>query len=109
MRVLIVYESAELSKMPAAQQAVIFSKTVRDYLNAKCVIGADNKTREWRMWDKDVATDNEGKVWQDAMKRERKSVPWLIISSPEKGGGFEGPLPASVSAFMELIKKYGGE
>ena len=105
-RVLVVYETADLTKMPAAQQNVLFTKVVRDYLNEKCIAGADGKTKEWRMWDKDVATQGETKLWQDAMKRSRKSIPWIVISTGKTG--YEGPLPADVPAAMELLKKFGG-
>lgn len=70
-RTLIIYESAELGKMPATQNSILYTKEVRDYLNSKTVKGADGKTGEWRIWDKDVDTSNESKLWQDAMKRAR--------------------------------------
>jgi hypothetical protein len=103
-RVLIVYESAELTKMPSAQQSVLYAKSVRDYLNAKCVVGPDGKTREWRIWDADVDTSAESKIWQGAMKRPRKSLPWVLISNGKTG--FEGALPADTTKAMELFKKY---
>lgn len=108
LRVLIVYETAELSKMPAEQRNVLYSKTVRDYLNSKCPAGADGRTREWRIWDKDVATDGESKLWQDAMSRPKRATPWILISNSPKGG-FEGPLPKTVDETLALIKRYGGE
>lgn len=105
LHVLIVYETAELSKLAKEQELILYSQTVRDYLNAKCpAVGA---TKEWRFWDKDVTTAAESKLWQDAMKRERKSVPWIIVSNPQKGGGFEGALPATVDETMTLLKKFG--
>lgn len=107
LRVLIVYESKDLGKMPAAQQNVLYSKTVRDYLTAKCVAGTDGKTKEWRIWDADADTSAEGKLWQDVMKRERKALPWVVISNPGKGG-FEGPLPENADKFLDLVKKYEG-
>jgi hypothetical protein len=106
-RVLIVYESADLPKLTAGQQAILYGKRLRDYLNAKCVVGADGKTREWRMWDADTATDGEAKHWQEAMKRPRKSLPALIISDGKTG--WEGPLPASVDETLALLRKFGGE
>lgn len=103
-RVLILYESADATKMPAKQQDIIFGRAVRDYLNAACEVGPDGKTKDWRIWDKDVATDGEAQVWKDAMKRERKSIPWLIVGG--KGGGYEGPLPATTEEFLALVKKH---
>lgn len=106
-RVLIVYESADLAKMPAAQQLILFSKAPRDLLNQKCVVGPDGKTKEWRIWDKDSDVTNEPKVWQDVFKRPRSQVPWVVISSGTTG--YEGPLPANVADFTTLLGKYGAK
>ena len=103
-RVLIVYESADLPKMPAAQQEILFGQKVRDYLRDKCVTGADGKTKEFRIWDKDIAVEGDAKHWQDAMARKRDEHPWLIISNGKTG--YEGKLPADENAFIELAKKY---
>lgn len=105
-RVLIVYESAELGKLSPVQYNVLFAKKVRDYLNEKCVPGPDGKTREWRIYDKDVDVSGESKIWQGAMKRSRSQVPWILISTGR--GGYEGPLPGSVAETLELLKKFGG-
>jgi len=104
-RVLILYESADQTKMPAAQQSILFSKTVRDYLNSHCAAGP--KVKDWRIWDKDVDPSGEAKLWQDVMKRPRVGVPWIVVSNGKSG--FEGPLPANVGDTMALLKKYGGE
>lgn len=107
LHVLIVYESAQATEMPAAQQAILYSARVRDHLNTVCVPGPDGRTKQWRIYDKDIDVSAENKVWQDAMNRERKSVPWVVISNHPKGG-YEGPLPANVNEFFDLLKKYGG-
>ena len=106
-RVLMVYESSALAKMPISQQGVLYSKTVRDYLNTKCALGPDQKSRDWRCWDKDVDTSNETKLWQEAMKRPRKSVPWIVISDGKTGT--EQELPIDIETTMRLLRKYGGE
>lgn len=105
-RVLIIYESADLPKYPAGTTAAMYSRKVREYMNNKCVKGTDGKTAEWRVWDKDVDTTNEAKHWQDAMKRERKSLPWVIISDGKTG--YEGPMPDGEAGLLDLVKKYGG-
>ena len=99
LNVLIVYESAELSKLPAAQWLVLFSQPFRDWLDSTC--------KDWRIYDKDVSTANESKTWQDAMKLPRQQTPWLIISNPAKGG-YQGPLPGTVDETKALIAKYAG-
>ena len=106
MKVLIVYETADLPKMPAAQSVALRAKVVWDYLDAKCVAGPDGKTKQWRIWDKDVDTRNESKLWQDAFARKRASVPWIVIGTER--AGYEGPLPENTDKVLELLKKYGG-
>ncbi len=107
LHVLVVYESADLSKYPSGQQAAIYAKSVRDYLNATCPAGPDGKTRQWRMWDKDTDATEEQKLWQDALKRARTQTPWVIVSNGTTG--FEGPLPASADEMLALLKRYGGK
>lgn len=105
-RVLIVYES--MATLPMNQHGIIYGKSVRDYLNAKCDVGPDGKTKEWRIFDKDVDASSDSALWAAAMKRPRASVPWLIISNHPRGG-YEGPLPDNVADTLTLLKKYGGE
>jgi len=103
LRVLIVEETAERSKLPPAQAAELTSGIVFDYLNEKCTDEASGK-KAWRIFDKDTPLENETKYWQDAMARKRTSLPWLIVSNGRKG--FEGPLPPSVDELLDLLKKY---
>lgn len=105
-RVLMVVESADLSKLPAAQVAVLTAADVRAYLNAKCAVGPNGVNREWRQWDKDVVTANEAPHWQAAMARPRQSLPWIVISTGT--AGYEGPLPATVAETLTLLKRFGG-
>lgn len=105
-RVLIVYESSELATMPRAQLVSLYAQQVRDYLAAHCVKGPDGRTAEWRVWDQNVSTANEAKLWQDAMARKRDKLPWIVISTGKTG--YEGPLPADTAGTLELLRKYGG-
>lgn len=104
LRVLVIYDSATLPQMPPAQQSILYAQKMRDFLNAKCVVGADGKTHEWRMWPQDIATGGEAALWQTAMKRPHAPLPWLLVSNGK--AGFEGPLPATVDEAMALIQKY---
>jgi hypothetical protein len=105
-RVLIVEDSTNRTKLPPAQQAVLFAKPIRDYLDAKCVVGADGKTHEWRIWDQGTDAGADGEPWASALKRTRQSLPSILISDGKTG--FEGPLPATVAETLALLKKYGG-
>lgn len=104
MRVLIVEETANRSKLPAAQSAILTSAQVTDYLDEHCA-KEKNGSPAWRVFDKDTDLINEAKFWQDAMQRKRDSLPWIIVSK-SPGRGFEGPLPANVTNTLELLKKY---
>ena len=68
----MVEDTKNRIKLPKEQLAILFDKKVRDYLQSKCVTEPDNKTKGWRIWDKDVDATNDLKVWQEAMKRPRE-------------------------------------
>lgn len=104
LKVLVVFAEDKQNQLPAGQQAVLYGKEMRDYLNNKCVAGPDGKTKEFRIWDKDTDATGESKQWQDAFKRNRANLPWLVISNGKTG--FEGPLPKTVSETIELIKRF---
>ena len=106
LRVLVVFETADAAKLTAGQQQAIYSKATRDLLNANCVVGPDGKTREWRIFDQNVDASADSKTWADAMKRPRKSVPWLIVSNGTSG--FEGPL-VDDKQVADLVAKFGGK
>lgn len=106
-RALIVYETADLSKLPRAQHAVLFSKAIRDYLNAKCVLEADGKTRGWRIFDKDVDATGDTRGWAELLRRPRQSVPWLVLTDAAGAVLHEGPLPADVEQTLTLLRKWG--
>jgi hypothetical protein len=103
-RVMIVYETKDLGIYPGPQNAIFFSNKVRTYLDTKCVVGPDGKTREWRQYDKDVDMKNESQLWKDAFARPRGKLPWIVVSNGKTG--FEGPLPADVDSTIRLLDKY---
>lgn len=106
LRVLILYEAPGLHKLPKGQYAALFSRTLQQYLDTVCTADAQTPSRKaW--WVLDVADSrnaNLAKPWQDALKRERKSLPWLIVSDGVTG--HEGPLPADEDAIKKRIAKY---
>ena len=105
-RVVIVYDSENEAKMPAAQQSILYSTDVRKYLNDKCVVEPSGK-RGYGIWDSKADVSAYGKTYVDAMARPRKGLPWLIVSNGK--AGYEGPLPATVAETLNLLRKYGGE
>lgn len=101
-RVMVIYETQQLTP---GLNAIIKSKALWDYLDATCA--KDGSTPARRFYDKDVPPGTDSFKWeQEAFARPRKSVPWLIVSNGVSG--FEGPLPATVEATLELLKKFGG-
>lgn len=102
--VLIVYETADLHKMPEAQRQILTGQEMRKYLDQKC--GPDKSVsassgRAWRMWDQNQALDGEAKFWKDAMARPRASVPWIWANGRRV---HEGPLPANTGDTINLLK-----
>jgi len=108
LRVLIIYESSEVTKYPQAQQAIISGAPFRKFLDTSCVIGPDGKSPERRIYDKDADTSAEDPKWGKAMERAKKTsgfkTPWILVSNGKTG--YEGPLPENVEKATELIKKY---
>lgn len=102
LRVLIVYETAELTKIPRDQLAILYDQTFRDWLSGLVVKGPDTRTPEWRVYDKDAVVTEP--VWQAALARPRKQVPWLVVSNGKTG--WEGPLPATVADTRAIIQRY---
>jgi hypothetical protein len=102
-RLLVVYESDPATSKPKLTQeqgAILTGAAVRQLLSTRCV--KDSKgAPEFRFFDEDADMANAAKHWQDAMKRPRRSLPWLIVSDGIEG--WEGPLPETVAKFTELI------
>lgn len=99
LRVLVVYEQSTPDRPLSNEMgAIIVGTKVRDYLDKAC-----GKTG-YRFYDKDTPMANESKIFVDAMARPRKSIPWVLIGNGKTG--YEGPLPETEAAFLELVKKY---
>jgi hypothetical protein len=105
-RFLVVYDSVNLAKLPAAQIDILTSPEIENYARAHCAKGADGKTPERRFFPSDADVSKEPAVWQNALKLPRQSLPWIVISDGKTG--FSGPLPANVPDTLNLLKRYGG-
>jgi hypothetical protein len=106
LHVLIVYDAKGESALSAAQRAVLYDSALRSYLNQKCPVGPVANQHEWWIVPEGTDFSQLPKKWQDAYARPRKSLPWILVSNPQGGGGFEGPLPADADATLNLIKQY---
>ena len=110
LRVLVLYESGDLSSYPAGQQGVLRGKSVRDWLNAHCV-ASKSGVPEWAMWDKDVDSSAAAPYWRDthawckSQQNPGFKTPWITL---RKGGSwYSGPLPGTIDEMLALLNKYG--
>lgn len=102
-RVLIVYDPATLTD---AQDGIIAGKAVRDYLQAKCVVGADGKTKDFWIIQTGSDTASAPKWIGDAVQQRPDRKTFMLISDGAKG--YDGPVPASADAALAELKKVGG-
>jgi hypothetical protein len=111
LRVLLVYETAELAKMAKSQRDILYSVApggVRAYLETKCVAGPDGKTKEYRIWDKDLDITTASAEWK-AARAAAKGVPGIVVLSGQTNAVLHaGPLPANITETLTLLKKFGG-
>ena len=62
-RCLIVYDSADVAKMPAKQQVIITGSRLRKYLDMSCIKDG------WRIIDADTEfTGGDDVIWIEAMR-----------------------------------------
>ena len=101
-RVLIIEERGDRGKLTAGQRAAILGKGVRDYLNEKCI--KEGMQAAYWILDKDDDVSGLAEHWQSAWKRQRKSLPWLIVSNGSEG--YEGPLPDKVEDTLTIFARY---
>lgn len=102
LRVLILYETSELSKLPISQASILSSTALRRYLDEKCVRAG--QTPEYRIYDKDTDLSKESELWRAAAKRPFTTLPFLVVSNGKTG--WEGPLPTSLEETMAIIKRH---
>lgn len=99
-RVMIVYESSKSDELPD----YVYHADFRAYLSQVCAKGPDGKTPEFRIVDPQLVTAPTSALWAKAMARERKSLPWIVVSNGKNG--FEGPLPKTKAETLALLAKY---
>jgi len=102
-RVLIVYDDATLTK---EQEGIVYGKKVRDYLQAKCVLGTDGKTKDF--WILRAGTDvSAAPSWiGDVIQRHPGQRTFMVVSDGKTGS--DGPIPANADEALTLLRKVGG-
>lgn len=105
--VVIFEEASQRAALTPGQQETLFGKTVSEYLNRKCVLGADGKTPQWRIFDQHSSLALESSVFSEAGKLRGPTVPWIVIGNATASESVA--LPGTLPEIMALLKKYGGE
>lgn len=109
LKVLIIYDSSAEAAMPKAQQLVLRTAPVRDWLNAHCTASEETMSkRAWFIVDKGEDVTGLHPTWKSWMGRTRAGVPWIVIGS-DAGVAYEGPLPADTGATIALLSKYAAQ
>ena len=109
-RVQMLYETAEVSKYPIVQQDAIKGKPTRDYLESHCAVGPDGKTKEYRIYDKDVVFTVEMPTFKKAVDYCKKiGCPSIIVNNGKTE--YRGTLPpnSDYPDTLTLLKKMAGE
>lgn len=104
LHVLILYESADITKMPPQQQGVLYGKAVKDWLNQNC--SPWSTIKDWGIFDKDVDLSAYSPTLNALKNRPRASVPWVVIAADGPTVLYEGPLPADATSMLKLLEKY---
>lgn len=104
LHVAIIEETSERSKLTPAQLNILTGTKLRQWVAANCAKGPDGKTPQFRILDKDTDMSHESKTWQDAVKAERKALPWLLVANGSKGTA--APLPADEDSLITLLEGY---
>jgi hypothetical protein len=98
-----------LSEHSTKTPDIFFDPAVIDYLNTKCVMDQDGKTRGWRRQDNDSTMAGDFPVW----RLYRETLPPGSVEEPQVACGngvigYSGPAPQTAEALLALLKKYGG-
>ncbi len=100
MTVMVVAETADLSKLPVEQVNVLTASGIREYMAKHGTIRVvDPQT------DLSLIEPVFGKFTKD---NPPKSLPWAYIKKGLKKP-YSGELPATEAAFQALLEKYGGK
>jgi hypothetical protein len=110
IRVLIVYDALDRSIPTDKRLAygnVLNSVDVRKYLADKCVIESTGSPA-FRIAGPNADFSRDDQFWKSAIavKHDGISVPYIVIYRDDKG--YVSPLPDTVQAMLDLLRKYGG-
>jgi len=101
-RLLIVEETEDRAKLPAAQQTIFASVPLRKYLRDHCHKLSDG-SEGFRFVDKDQSGELPDEL-RKAADQPRQALPWLYVTDGVKG--LSCPLPATVDDVLAKVKPY---
>lgn len=103
LAVMIIEDESNRRDLTKGQLESITSTLFRTWVKSK--VGKDSGGQPlFRLYDVTTDLSHEDKFWQDAMKVDRKSLPWLLVSNGK--GGYSGPLLGTVAENKAIIEKY---
>lgn len=107
LAVLIIEESKDRrdSLPPEVRNYLWSTEDFHALLREKTIKAPDGKSA-WRIWDQNDIVTGAAPYWQKAFARPRTSVPWMIVSNPRKGGGWEGPLPMTKEGIRAKVLQF---
>lgn len=103
-RTLIVYDPVTLTP---AQQGIVFGAKVRSYLQSKCVVGGDGKTKDFWILQSGVDVSSAPKWVGDAIQRHPGQKTFMLVSDGKTG--YDGVIPASADEALSIMQKTGGQ
>jgi hypothetical protein len=107
VKVLIIEEAKDRTKLPQAQQLILDGLPMRSYLNKVCATDLGmGYEKAWTIQDKDTDLSALGAFWEGARNRPRAALPWIVIADQAGTVLYEGALPADVPAAQALVGKY---
>lgn len=103
LAVMIIENEGDRGSLPKGQLESITSTIFRGWVKSQ--VGKDSGGQPlFRVYDPTMDLSSEDPFWQNAMKVERKSLPWLLVSNGK--AGYSGPLLNTVAENKALISKY---
>ncbi len=102
-RVLIVYDPATLTP---AQEGIVYGKECRDYMQAKSVVGADMKTKDFWIIQAGSDTTAAPKWIGDVIQRHPGQRTFMCVSNGKVG--YDGVIPMDSATALSIMKGIGG-
>lgn len=98
-KVLVVYESSEVTSLPK-EQAAIFTGT-------EWQAAVKDAGGEFRVFDQHAEFNEPDGIWEKAMHRPSEFLPRVLVAN--KGRGETAPLPKDNGAMLALVRKWGAK